>query len=122
MNLKEAMYRRIEKNCIKINLNGENLYLKNSLGWHIIHSPVDLKSVEDNTDSLGEINWNKVKWDKVALIFGSKQNAIITAVVGGITLLLALGIRQIILSFNSIMSNFAVQECLKNAGVVVSIF
>jgi hypothetical protein len=120
MNLKKKMYDRIEKNCIKINLNGEQVYLKNSLGWHVIHSPVDLKSVEENTDSRGNINWDKVKWDKVALIFGSKQNAITTAIVGVITLLIAFGVRQVILSFNTVMSNPIVQACLKSAGIAIS--
>jgi hypothetical protein len=120
MNLKKAMYDRIEKKCIKININGEQLYLKDSLGWHIIHSPVDLKSVEDNTDLNGNINWKKVKWDKVALIFGSKSNAIITAIIGFLVVLLGLGINDFITSFNNIASNEAVQQCVKNAGLTLS--
>lgn len=123
MNLKKAMYERIEKNSIKIPIKGETVYLKKSMGgWHVIYPPVNIKSIEENTDSQGNIDWDRVKWDKTALIFGSKQNAIITAIVGIITILLTYGVWQIIASYNSIMSNLAVQECLKNLGIQLSIF
>jgi hypothetical protein len=121
MNLKKAMYDRIERDCIKVNVNGNTVYMKTKGSIRIIYPPVDIKSVEENTDSMGNIDWKKVKWDKVALIFGSKQNAIMTAIVGIITLLLAWGAHQLISSFNTIISNPIVQGCLENAGLIVSV-
>jgi len=120
MNLKKAMYDRIEQHSVKMNIKGEDVFLKKSMGgWHVIYPPVSIKSIEQNTDSNGNINWKRVKWDKTALIFGSKQNAIMTAVVGVITLLVIYGVWQVIASYNSIINNVAVQGCLKSLGLAL---
>lgn len=105
MGLKEKMLERIEKNSIKVDVNGEKIYLKKSgmiKEWHVIYPPVD-----------PETN----KWSLVNLIFGGKSNAIITAIIGIIVLLFALGIYDIISSYNLTMSNPIVQACLKSAGI-----
>jgi len=119
--LKRAMFEKIEQNSIKVNANNEEVYLKKSKvgGWHVIHPPININSVEEATDENGIINWRKVKWDRLALVFGSKSNAIATAVIGTLTILLAIGTRQIIVSFNSTMGNPIVQSCLQQAGIVI---
>lgn len=124
MNLKKAMYERIKKNSIEIDVGSEEnpkfVYLKkDKFGWHVIYPPINIKSLEDATDENGNINWKKVKWDKIALIFGSKSNAIFTSVVGVLVLLLAFGVWQLIASYNTIVSNPIVRSCIKNAGISV---
>lgn len=120
MNLKRAMLERIERDSIKVEVDGETIYLKKKSGWHVIYPPVDIKSVEKATDENGNVDWNKVKWDRVALFFGSKSNAIKTAIVGVITILIAFGAWQLISSFNTIVSNPIVQSCLDKAGITIS--
>ena len=122
MNLKKIMFDRIERNSIKVDVNGDTIYLKKKGDWYVIYPPVNIKSVEKATDENGNINWKEVKWDKTALIFGSRANAIKTAIVGLITLLFAFGAWQLISSFNAIVSNPIVQSCLKGAGIELSIF
>ena len=124
MNLKKVMYERIKKNSIEINVGTEEnprfIYLKNDkFGWHVIHPPINIKSLEDATDRDGNINWKKVKWDKIALIFGSKSNAISTTIVGVVVLLLAFGVWQLIASYQAIVTNPIVRSCIKNAGLSV---
>ena len=84
MSLKKSMLERIERDSIKIGVDGEDIYLKKKMGWHIIHPPVDMKSVELATDEEGKVDWNKVKWNYTNLIFGGKANAIKTSTIGGI--------------------------------------
>jgi len=119
MNLKKFMFEKIEKNSIKIDADGETIYLKKKNGWHIIYPPVNIESVEKATDEQGNIDWKKVKWDKTALIFGSKENAIKSSIIGIITILLILGVWQVISSYNSIVLNPVIQSCIKNAGIVL---
>ena len=121
MNLKKAMLERIERNSIKVDVDGESVYLKKKNGWHLIYPPIDMSSVEKATDENGNIDWKKVKWDKTALIFGNKSNAIKSSVVAIITLLLIFGVWQVIASYNQIALNPIVQGCLKQAGVTLGI-
>lgn len=121
MNLKKAMLERIKENSIEVDVNGETVYLKKKGGWHVIYPPVNIESLEKATDENGNIDWKKVKWDKIALLFGNKSNAVKTAIVGLITLLLAFGAWQLISTFNEIASNPVVQSCLKSAGLSLSI-
>lgn len=107
MGIKEKMLEKIEKNSIKINVRGENIYLKKSgypKDWHVIYPPV---------------NPETGKWDLINLIFGGKANAIKYSVIGIIVLLLALGVNDIVHSYNITFSNPLVQECLKTAGITL---
>jgi hypothetical protein len=117
MSLKKSMLERIERDSIKIHVQGEDIFLKKKLGWHIIFPPVDMKSVELATDESGNVNWKKVKWNYTNLIFGGKSNAFKTFIVGLITILLAYGVWQIIASYNSFIMDPIVQGCLKLAGI-----
>ena len=123
MNLKKAMLERIEQKSIKINVGTEEkkeyIFLKNTGGWHVIYPPVNIKSVDKATTN-GITNWKEVKWNYTNLIFGGKKNAVWTAIIGAITLFLAIGIKQIIVSYNIIASNPIIQACAKQAGIVLS--
>ena len=120
MNVKKLIFDRIERNSIQINVEGEDIYLKKSGDWHVIYPPIDIRSVEDATDDDGNIDWSKVKWNKINLIFGSKSNAIISSIVAIITLLFAFGAWQLVQSYNLIATNQIVKECLKSAGLVLT--
>lgn len=105
MGLKERMLERIEQNAIKVNVKGEKVYLKKSgfpKEWHVIYPPVDPETK---------------KWDLTNLIFGGKANAVKTFVIGVIVLLLALGVYEIVQTYNATFSNPVVQACLQNAGI-----
>lgn len=120
MNLKKTMFDKIERNSIKVNVNGDVVYLKKSrVGWHVIYPPIDINSIEEATDEKGEINWKKVKWDRFALFFGSKSNAIWTTIIGLVVLLFTFGVWQVITSYNTIVTNPIVQGCIKQAGIVL---
>ena len=108
----QKILERIEKDGKKVNMgteqNPEWVYFKKSgfitKEWHIIYPPVN----EDGTTN------------KTNLWFGGKGNAIKLAVIFGLMLLLVLGIYQIISSYNEILANPAVQNCLTMAGVQLS--
>jgi len=117
MNLKKSLFELIEKNSIKVEVGGETIYLKKHKDWQVIYPPVNIKSIEEATDENGVIDWKKVKWDKTALIFGSKSNAIKTTIVSGIVLLFAFGAWQLISSYNAVISNPIFQECFKQTGM-----
>ena len=105
MGIKEKMLERIEKNSIKVNVRGENIYLKQSgmfKEWHVIYPPV---------------NPETSKWDITNLIFGGKSNAVRTFIVGVLILLLIFGVSEIVKSYNFTMSNPIVQACLNMSGV-----
>ena len=118
MNLKKIMLERIEKNGIKLDVEGERIYLKKSKDWHVIYPPVNIKSYEDATHD-GVTDWKKVKWNYTNLIFGGKQNAIRTLVIGLITLCAAFGAWQLIASYNVLAANPIIQSCAKQAGIVL---
>jgi hypothetical protein len=119
MNLKQRMFERIEKNSIKVNVNGEIIYLKNSMGWHVIYPPIDLDSIESSKDEYGNINWKKVKWDKTNFIFGGKANAIKYAVFGILVVALAIGVYEMVSSYNMTFENPLVKQCLKQVGIII---
>lgn len=103
--LKQTMLERIEKDSIKVNVNGEKVYLKKSgfpKEWHVIYPPVDPETG---------------KWDKLNFLFGGKANALKYLVIGVIVLLLTLGVYEVVSSYNTIMSNPSVQICLQQAGI-----
>lgn len=122
MNLKEAMFNKIEKNSIKINTGEEEIYLKKSgliKDWRVIYPPIDLISVEKNTNEDGVINWDKVEWNKINLIFGGYRNALNTLLITGIILLIIIGAYDLVNSYNSIINNPIIQSCVKSAGIVL---
>lgn len=117
MNLKKLIFDKIKKNSIQLNVDGEDIYLKKSGDWHVIYPPINIKSVEEATDENENIDWNKVKWNKINLIFGSKSNAIISSIIAIITLMLMFGVSQLINSYNMVATNPYIQECIKGAGI-----
>ncbi|HED05838.1 MAG TPA: hypothetical protein ENI61_04045 [Ignavibacteria bacterium] len=103
--LKEKLLERIEKNSIKVNVDGEIIYLKKSkypTNWHVIYPPV---------------NPETKKWDMLNLVFGGKGNAIKTLLVGVIIVTLSLGVMDIVNSYNATLSNPIVQACLNQGGI-----
>jgi len=118
--LKKLMSERIEKDCIKVNVSKEGeepkyIYIKNpqKKTAHVIYSPINLESVEKATDKEGNVDWDKVKFDKVALIFGSYNQAIKTAIAGILTLGVIFGVWQLIANWNALISNECVKGCMK---------
>jgi len=102
MGLKEKMLERIERDSIAVNVNGEKIYLKKSgklKEWRVIYLPVDPETM---------------KWNWANLIFGGKENAIKTFIIGFIVTLLAIGAYDLINSYNEVFSNPIVQACLKS--------
>lgn len=107
MGLKEVMLNRIEKDSIKVDVNGQKVYLKKSgliKEWRVIYPPV---------------NPETGKWDLVNLIFGGKANAVKYFFIGVILLLLAFGVMEVINSYNATMANPAVQACLNNSRIAL---
>jgi hypothetical protein len=107
MGIKEKMLERIERDSIKVNVNGDVVYLKKSgliKEWHVIYPPV-------NPDTR--------KWDKINLIFGGKSNALKTLGIVVFVGLMVLGIYDVIHSYSIIVSNPQVQSCLKEAGIIL---
>lgn len=107
MGFKEKMLERIEQNSIKINVNGEKVYLKKSgmiKDWHVIYPPINPET--------RKINWAN-------LIFGGKANAIKATIVFVIVVLFALGAYEMVSSYNNTFANSAVQACLKSSGVIL---
>jgi hypothetical protein len=119
MNLKRVMLERIEQKSIKILVEGEPIFLKKTGGWHVIYPPVDMDSVENAIRQDGSVDWNRVKWNWTNLIFGGKKNAIMTAIIGIITLAAVFGAWQLIASYNSIVENPIFQECARQAGIII---
>lgn len=101
--LKKSMLERIEKDSIKVNVDGERVYIKKSnfFGWRVIHPPI-------NPETGG--------WNKLNLIFGGKANALFGLFLLIITLLFWLGIRETLSSYDAFINNPIVQICLRNAG------
>lgn len=102
--LKEIMLNKIEKDSIKIDVNGEKVYLKKSgiiKEWHVIYPPV---------------NPETKKWNKINLLFGGKANAIKTLIVSIIVVLLALGVYDVVTSYNATFSDPNVVACINQAG------
>ena len=107
-NLKQKMLGRIELNSIKVDVNGEKVYLKKSgliKEWHVIYPPV---------------NPETGKWDVTNLIFGGKSQAIKSFIVVVIVGLLAVGVYDVISSYNNILANPTVQQCLKTGGIILN--
>lgn len=107
MGFKDKLLERIEKNSIKVNVGEEKIFLKKSgmfKDWHVIYPPID--------PDTGKINW-------INLLFGGKANAVKVFIIGIITLLLVLGVYDLVSSYNETFSNPAVQSCLKNLGITV---
>lgn len=120
MNLKKWMLSKIEKDSIKVNVEGETVYLKKSgliKEWRVIYPPIDLVSVDEATDKDGKVDWTKVKYDAMNAIFGGKGNAVKYALIGFFMLLLALGIYEVVNSYNATFSNPIVQACLESANI-----
>jgi len=106
MGLREKMLERIEKNSIAVDVDGEKIYLKKSGNlkeWRVIYPPV---------------NPETMKWNWINLLFGGKGNAIKTLVIGILATLLAIGVYDIVNSYNAVMNNPTVQSCLESQGWV----
>lgn len=102
--LKKAMLDKIEKNSIKIDVDGEKVYLKKSgiiKEWHVIYPPVDPETK---------------KWNKINVLFGGEVNAIKTLIVGIIVVLLVLGVYEVVTSYNATFSDPNVVACINQAG------
>lgn len=108
MGLKDYLLSRIEKDAIKIRLEGKYVYLKKSSlfgllkEWRVIYPPVDPETG---------------KWDMVNLIFGGKSNMVKTIFVVVIVLLITYGIYEILKTYQEVFSNPVVQSCLNMLGV-----
>lgn len=105
MGLKEMMLDKIEKDSIKVNVNGDLVYLKKGgifKEWKVIYPPVNPETGE---------------WNYTNLIFGGTGNAIKTFFIGLLLLMLLYGAYDLMSSYNSVMSNPVVQSCLKTAGI-----
>lgn len=107
MDIRKILLERIEKNAIKVNVNGEKIYLKKSgflKEWHVIYPPIDPETG---------------KWDYINLIFGSKGNVIGTLLVVFITFLVIFGLYDFIREYNLIFSNPAVKICLEGIKAIM---
>ena len=102
MTFKESMQRRIEKNAIKININGEEILLKKSgiltKDWHRFHPPIN----EDGT------------WNWLNFFFGGKSNLINLIAILVIIALLFIGIGEIFSDMKTILDTPCVQSCINN--------
>ena len=102
MSFKEKLQRRIEKNAIKINLNGEEILLKKSgilaKDWHRFHPPIN----EDGT------------WNWLNFLFGGKSNFINLIAILVIIALLFIGIGEIFSGMQKILDAPCVQSCIQN--------
>lgn len=122
MSLKENIYRRIIKNSVKSELDGKTVYLKKSripiLGgeWKEIQPPLDIAQIE-KMESEGHIDWNKIKWNKVNLIFGGWKNLIRLV---AILVIVGLVILQFIENYRILGG--AVECCNKCNGIDLSKF
>lgn len=100
MNFKEKLQKRLEKNAIKVNVNGEDILMKKSglltKEWHRFHPPIN----EDGS------------WNWINFIFGGKYNLVNLLAILGIIALLFLGLNQIFTSLQSIIDTPCVQSCL----------
>jgi len=102
MSFKETMQRRIEKNAIKININGEDVLLKKSglfvKEWHRFHPPIN----EDGS------------WNIKNLIFGGKANLVNFIVIMIIMAMLLIGLGEIFSGMQHIIDTPCVQSCIDN--------
>jgi len=107
-NFKKRLLGKIEKNSIKVDVNGEVVYLKKSgipKEWHVIYPPINPETEK--------INW-------INLFFGGKANAVKYFLIGVIILLLTFGVYSLVQSYYSIFFNPKVQFCLQQAGINLS--
>ena len=73
--------------------------------WHVIYPPV---------------NPETMNWDITNLIFGRKTQAITSLIVGVVVILLAIGVYDVISSYNNIITNPTVQLCLEKGGITLN--
>ena len=107
MGIKEKMLDRIEKDSIKIDVEGQKVYLKKSgifKEWRVIYPPVDPETK---------------KWDITNLIFGGKTNAFGTFIVGIIVLMMAYGVYELVNSYNSFFENPVIRACLEASNIKI---
>jgi hypothetical protein len=107
MSLKESMQRRIEKAAIKVNVNGEDILLKNSglivKEWHRFHPPIDENG-----------NWNWLNF-----IFGGKSNLVNLIAILVIIGLLFFGLGEIFGGMQNIIDSPCVQSCLNKTILIM---
>lgn len=119
--LKQKFYERIEKGSIKIDVKGEEVYLKKSgffvKDWHVIYPPLNLDDVEEAKDKHGNIDWTRVRWNKMNAIFGGKGNALKTFITGLLILGILFGVQQLISSYNAFINSPVIQNCLQSARI-----
>jgi hypothetical protein len=100
MSFKEKLQKRLEKNAIKVNVNGEDILMKKSglltKDWHRFHPPIN----EDGS------------WNWMNFVFGGKSNLINLLAILGIIALLFLGLHEIFTNVQNILDTPCVQSCL----------
>lgn len=102
--LKRKMLGVIERDSIKIDVGGEKVYLKKSKimkEWHVIYPPINPETKE---------------WNWINFIFGGKTNALNSLIIGIIVVLLAMGVYDIVASYNLTFSDPDVVACINQAG------
>lgn len=108
MSFKDNMEKKIEKNAIKVNVNGEEILMKKSglfvKEWHRFHPP---------------INENKT-WNWMNLIFGGKSNFVNLIAILIIIALLFVGLHEIFNGMQRILDTPCVQSCLVNKTIAIT--
>ena len=128
----DKVMERIEKNAIKIpNVDGETIYLKKSgfitKDWHRVYPPIDEPEEIDNIPEIKEKGYVYYKKDKTSfkarvnkmnLYLGGKKNFIKTTLGFAAILLIIVGLYySVFVSYNNLIHNQIVVQCLKNAGI-----
>jgi hypothetical protein len=107
MNFKETLQRRIEKNAIKVNVNGEDILMKKSglliKDWHRFHPPIN----EDGS------------WNWMNFLFGGKSNLVNLLTILGIIALLFIGLGEIFSGMQRIIDTPCVQSCLNESLKII---
>lgn len=121
-NPKEVV-RRLEKDSIRVDVEPP-VYLKKTKWtneWRTIYPIVKLETIptKENGEFDFDADWSNVKYDKLRFFFGSKGMAITTLIIVVIVFLAILGVYEIISSYNQIISNPLVQNCIRNAGIKI---
>lgn len=105
-NLKQWMLRRLERDSIKSELDGEVVYMKKSKlpilggGWVQIHPPVN----EDNS------------WNLVNLVFGGWRNLKILIVMLVLVGMILYAFKNVFTQYEALRNLPCVQQCLEIAS------
>lgn len=98
---KKSLYAKFLSTTRTVEIDGEKIYLKRSMGeWRRIYPPIN----EDGS------------WNKRNAIFGSKNTAIATAIYVVIALFVILTFHEYSTNTTSFLNQPTVQACLEQAG------